>query len=84
MRGFPCFERFCRIQVYKPKSQEMFLRLRGSKKIAKETQNDPTQAKPAYQNKHQNATEQGGETAAASGHHGLTMVTTTGHGGCHG
>jgi len=40
----------------------MFLRPRGLKKIAKEAQNNPTQAKPADQNKHQNTGEYGGET----------------------
>jgi len=44
MLVFACFERFCTIQVYKPKSQDekMFLRPIGSKKIVKVVQNDPT------------------------------------------
>ena len=54
--GFACFERFYRIQVYNPKSQDwkIFFRAIGSKKIAKEAQNDPTQAKLAVQKMHQN------------------------------
>ena len=77
MRGFACFKRFCKIQVYEPKSQDskIFLKTRGSKKIAKEAQSDPTQSKSADQNA-------AGETLA-SGHHGLTVVTTKGLGGYH-
>ena len=55
--GFACFERFCRIQIYKPKSQDqkMFFRPVGSKEIATKAQNDPIQEKPADQTIHQNA-----------------------------
>ena len=46
IRDFACFECFYKVQVYKRKAQDQkkFLRPRGSKKITKEAQNDPTQA----------------------------------------
>jgi len=52
----------------------MFLRPTVSKKIAKEAQNNPTQAKPIDQNKHQNVAERGGEAAPARGHYGLAVA----------
>ena len=56
----------------------------GSKKIAKDAQNDPTQAKSADQNLHQNATFGKQRSRPSQSPHGLTVVDTTGHGGCHG
>jgi len=45
---------------------------------------DQRKKKPQTKKMHQNAAERDNGTPLASEHHGLTVVSTTGRGGCHG